>query len=566
MSGVWPVSSYAEVLAELQAQDVRDVFGLMGDDTALFVSTLVASTDIRYVAARHEASCVGMADGYSRATGRVGMAVLSQGPGLTNAITAILTAERAGSAVVVVTGGSSSRIRGNPKYLAQGDLLRSIGVPEYSLGPGPRLADPLRRAFQAARTGRPVVVTLGPGGATSNGLPAPAARGADGDLGESHVQAAELTGATGRELDEVVGAVTRSERPVILAGRGAVRAGAREALIALAERIGAVLCTTLPAKGMFYGEPRNLGLAGVFGSPEAMATMAECDLLLAFGSSLSYFTTGAGAFLPRARVVAVNAAAQDKECGTDIWRYVRGNARSIAQQLTASFPREASPEAVRPAMNTLIAPPNPSTIRARADEATLSAGLDPRVLFMKLNKFLPTSRRIVVDGGHCCGFPCKYMEVTEPSKFIFSVDFGAVGSAIGPAIGMGVGQPEGWTLVSMGDGACLMSLGELETIARYDLPIMVVVLDDGAFGAERHYLEAFGFPATSAVFGEVNFAKVAESLGIRSIIVRTMNDFDALRRAVEAGEHPLLIDCKVDPSYRDSWMTEKLRMEFGLGT
>ncbi|HZZ45465.1 MAG TPA: thiamine pyrophosphate-dependent enzyme, partial [Pseudonocardia sp.] len=169
---------------------------------------------------------------------------------------------------------------------------------------------------------------------------------------------------------------------------------------------------------------------------------------------------------------------------------------------------------------------------------------------------LPADRALVLDAGAFIGFASRYLSVSHPSRFTFCLDFAAIGLGHGTALGTALARPDITTVLCIGDGGLLMTLGELETAVRRQSPLVVIVLDDGAYGAERHYLDLMGIDHAESQFGQVPFARLADTLGMPSTTVRTPDDLAAVRSLLAEGRRPVLIDCKINGAVRPAWLEE----------
>jgi thiamine pyrophosphate-dependent acetolactate synthase large subunit-like protein len=548
---------YTALSAELHRRGIDTVFGLMGDDNALLISHLVSTYGIRYFGARHEAATVGMADGYSRTTGEPGVCFLSQGPGLTNALTALVTASRGDGRVLAIVGDSAAGLGSHPKAIDQEALFGVAGVACHRLERNGGLVAALDSWMSSASpSGVSVLVirsdVLNGTVATVDAPPDAAHRGTSERLPVTpHAAEADVT--------RLVAALLSAERPVILAGRGAHAAGAGDALRELGARSGALLATTLKAKGLFGSDPWCIGIAGRLGTSVAIELLDEADLVVAFGTSLDPFTTREPRGFPLASIWRVDVRGDDGRSSA-VDRTIIGDAGEVARAAIALLDERheenLSGNAYR---NRSTAQRIASALDDKIDGAR--SPMLPTDLFRVLNQVLPASRTIVVDGGHACGWPSALLDVPDPLSFIWTLDFGSVGMGLGVALGAAIGRPDVLTVLVVGDGGLMMSLGDLETASRYRLRLLVVVVDDAAFGAEMHYLRMMGMDDSSAVFPDMDLGRVAASLGHLGRVVLTCDELPEVLHAVEADAHPTLLDCKVDRGVCAPWLFEKLDYE-----
>lgn len=314
-----------------------------------------------------------------------------------------------------------------------------------------------------------------------------------------------------------------AERPVVLAGRGAVAAGARNALLGLADRLGAPVATTLQAKDWFAGEPSDLGVAGGFSTDLARGVLGAADAVVAFGASLTQFTTDRGRLFPQARLVQVTTDPRDVGDPVAPDEAVIADARLTAVALTTLVPA-----AVRPWRDAAVAAHAPR--RQPLDGVALvddPDGLDPRAVVTACNRLLPRDRAAVIGIGHFGGFVGPALDVPDPTGLFTPWEFGSIGVGLPFGIGVAAARPDRPTVVFEGDGSLLQVLAELDTAARCGLPLLVVVLDDRAYGAEIHKLADAGIDPGLCHFPARDLAAVARDLGCEARTASTADGLDA---------------------------------------
>jgi acetolactate synthase I/II/III large subunit len=299
-----PPRTGAEALADaIAAEGTEVVFGVLGDGNLHWVPQLVARHGARYVAARHEAAAVAMADGYARATGCPGVCTVTQGPGLTQTGTTLTEARRARTPLVLVAGDTLRGFHDHAQDIAQEPFALATAGAYRGVGHAGTLGKDVAEAFRHARLGHGPIVLSVPLDAQT----APVADDAPAYVPSTRGLAPAQRAAPDPERVAAVAAMlAEAKRPVVLAGRGAVAAGARAEVLEIAERIGAVLVTSLQAKGWFRGEAFDLGIAGGFSHDLCRDVLGEADLVLAVGAHLNRFTVAHGSLFPRARVVHVD--------------------------------------------------------------------------------------------------------------------------------------------------------------------------------------------------------------------------------------------------------------------
>lgn len=505
------------VLADAFLQErVETCFALLGDANMHWAAAL-AGGGCRMVYARHEHAAVSMAMAHARATRGVGVATVTCGPGLTQTMTALSTAVRAHIPLVVFAGESPLGAAWYNQEIEQAPFVRACGAEYVALHHPPRFAEQVRDAFLSARTeSRPVVLgvpfDLQARAWTGPALPPP-----------SHAIMPKLGPMLPDPagLEAVAGALRAARFPVLVAGRGAVLAGAAPAIRALAGRCSALLATTLPARGLFDDDLFSLGVAGGFSTALAREMFAEADLVVAFGASLAAHGSDAGRLHPAARVAQVDtrpvAMAQGRLAAH---LHLRADARLGAEALLAALEGHAPgadwrTEALAERIRTEAADPFP----APADAGLL----DPRAVVAALDAALPKDWEMVNSSGHCSYFTAQ-MRGRPAEKFHTIRELGAIGNGLSYAIGVAAARPETPVVLFDGDGSLLMHVQELETAARHGLNLLVCVLNDGAYGSEIHKLRADGLPDTGAVFGRGDLGGVARAFGLGGQVITTLDE------------------------------------------
>jgi thiamine pyrophosphate-dependent acetolactate synthase large subunit-like protein len=238
---------------------------------------------------------------------------------------------------------------------------------------------------------------------------------------------------------------------------------------------------------------------------------------------------------------------------------VIGDAAATAQALLVELERRGVDGAARrtPALADEIA-----TRRWRDEPFEDSAGadvLDPRTLSIALDDLLPMQRTVVVDSGAFMGWPSMYLRVPDAAGFVFPQAFQCVGLALGNAIGAAIARPDRLTVAALGDGGALMSLPEFETLGRLGLPILVVIYDDAAYGAEVHHFAPMGEAVDLAQFPDTDFAALAQAAGCHGSTARSLDDLADLRAWLAARDRPFVLDAKVDPAISGEWLAEAFR-------
>ncbi len=550
-----------QILAEdLQGLGVDSVFGLMSDDICQLVATLDA-IGVRFVGARHETNAVMMAMGYAAASGKLGVALIGRGPAMANAMHGTISAAKSGLPVLVNSGdaplarGAVNLLGPDLKAFPAATVVRACGIATFV----PTSADAARQALADA------VAEASLGKTAALMLPTDVQVGytdiADGPSPARLSPRPPPLPARPASLAMAVSVLRGSRRPLILAGVGAWRADAREAIEQLADKTGALLVNALKAKDMFRGSPYDLGILGSSSHSLARRHIEQADCVLAIGVALNSLTMSSGIALPAVPLVHVDAVR------TNIGRWwhadvaVVGDARLVAEQLAAALPDRSPGD--KPWHNAEMRAAIAAFEHTQDFQAAHTARtVDPRIFTLELSRILPENRHIVFDGGNFMA-NWAYFSLPGPGHFTHTLDCGSVGLGLGAAIGVARAQPERTVLLMIGDGGMLMSMGEIETIIREDLPIIVLVMNDAAYGAEVHILRGQNLPPAKAEFFDVEFAPMAQPLGFDCHTIRSMDDLKKIESVLAKPDGPIFIDCKINGEVIAPFITEFTHKDTG---
>ncbi|MEU8341096.1 thiamine pyrophosphate-binding protein [Spirillospora sp. NPDC048832] len=529
------------VAGVLAAHGVSCLFGVLGDGNLPIVDVFVREHGADYVPAAREDGAVLMADGYARAGGRLGVATVTHGPALTNAVTALTEAARARTPLLLVAADTPPGDLRNPQAIDQEDVVRPTGAGvQWAHSAESAAADAVRAVRRAFTERRPIVLNV----------PTPLLEREAGDLpGTFREDPAPAPSPRPEEAARVAELLRKAERPVIVAGRGALHA--RDELVALGARTGALLATTLKAKGLFTGEPFDIGVCGGFATTPGRELIRKSDLLLAVGASLNSFTLDGGRMLAANPVIVHNDVRPEAfETPADL--RVLGDAGALAAMLAdTAEPRTGwRTDDVAKRLGEYV---YGSEYPDGGDET----GLDLHTVVAALERMVPRERTVVVEGGHAAlSEPSRGLSVPDPRGFVFPVHFGSIGLGLASAIGAATARPERVTLAVTGDGALMMNLAELDTAVRRGLRLVVVVLNDGAFGYEYHNMLHRGMDTGLSLIPRPGFAAVAEAFGARAATVRTPAELDGLRELIADPPGPVLVDARLTRAVRTRWFAE----------
>ena len=509
-----------DVLAQSFSQEqVSTCFALLGDANMNW-ATRLSEQGCRLIYVRHEHCALAAAMAYARKSGNVGVASVTCGPGVTQLMTALPAAVRAHLPVVVFAGEAPLKSGWYNQGIDQAPLVTATGAAYHSLHFPERMPVAIRDAFlQARRERRPVVIGVpfdlqnrpwqGP-----LELPAP-----------SHELAPRLSPLPPHTDDVAAAAqlVGSAERVVVIAGLGAVEADAGPACRELAAKLGGLLATSLPARGLFHDDPYCIGISGSYTTEIGHDYLAEADLIIAVGCSLAFHLGGGGQLWPRAQVIHVDveplAVSQGQEVAT---HHLRSDARLGVEALIKAVPtRENQWRSNAIAERIRVSKPDSHVFEIEPDK------LDPRDVVEVLEAQLPSDWELVNSSGHCSGFSAQ-MPSRPQEKFLTIREFGAIGNGTSFAMGVAAARPDSKVVLFDGDGSLLMNIQELETIRRHGLNMLIVVMNDGAYGSEVHKFRSEGLSEDGSVFGYSDFAGIAKGFGLSGHRISDLNDVPRL--------------------------------------
>ena len=522
---------------------VEQVFGVVGSGNFHLSNAMVAA-GARFVAARHEAGATTMADAYARMSGTVSAVTVHQGCGLTNTMTGMAEAAKSRTPMVVLAADVTEP-RSN-FFVDQDALATAVGALPM------RVDDPVdavRIASEAYRTAhderRTVLLNLPlqvqPLECSTDAEPVVVPGG---------------TRVSVENLDALADALAAARRPVFVAGRGA--RGAREELRRLAEQAGALLGTSAVAKGLFHDEPWSLDVCGGFSSPLAVELVQGADLVVGWGCALNMWTMRQGTLIGGETIVAqvdLEVEALGRHRQVDV--AVVGDVADVGSRLVGTTPRRDGYRSEQ--LRARIA----SEVRWRDvpfDDGSTGDRIDPRTLTIGLDDLLPAERVVGVDSGNFMGYPSMFLSVPDELGFCFTQAYQSVGLGLATAIGAALAQPSRLAVAALGDGGALMGSSELETVVRLGLPMVVVVYDDEAYGAEVHHFGPHGDDLSLVRFPPTDLAAVGRGHGFDAVTVRRAADLDGVAAWV-AGDRsrPLLVHAKVTGGEPAWWLEEAFR-------
>jgi thiamine pyrophosphate-dependent acetolactate synthase large subunit-like protein len=539
------------VAQTLRHLGIDTAFGLIGSGNYAMVSHMT-QRGIRYYGSRFELAAMVMADTYARLTGTVGVCTVHQGPGLTNTVTGLAEAVKNRTPLVLLAGDTPTMAPGGNLDIDQDAIAQAVGAGVQRIRAARTTVEDVARAVRRAQVERrPIVLSV------------------PVDLQEQTCEMEDPAPIldppiprfqpSGEALAGVAGLIQSASRPLILAGRGAVLANAGPALEALGERIGALMATTAQAHGLFAGGRFGVGISGGFSSPLAVRMIGEADLILAFGASLTYWTTKHGRLLPPVPLVQCDVEPTAIGARRPVDVGLLGDAAETASALLDELvARDVRGKGFR--TDELASEIAEYRREDEFEDQSENGTIDPRTLMVALEPMLPRERTVAMDSGHFMGFPAMYLSVPDAAGFVLTQAFQAVGIGLATGIGAAVARPDRLAVAVLGDGGLRMSLGEIDTAVAHRLPILIVVVNDAAYGAEVHHFLDLGFPTEIAQLEDRDFAAIARAMGAKGHTVRSVEDLKPVADWLESRNGPMLLDCKVNPRVRAEWLEEAFRL------
>jgi len=533
------------VLESLKREGVDVVFGLPGG-VLLPLYDAILQSDIRHILVRHEQGAAHMADGYARATGKVGVCIATSGPGATNLVTGIANAYMDSVPIVAITGQVNTWLIGKDAF--QEADITGITLPitkhNYLLRSARDISRVFREAFYIARTGRPGPVLID--------LP----RDVTVDEVEFSWPEVDLPGyhpsvkPHEMQIKKAAKALMEADRPVIYAGGGVKYSGAHRELFDLAVKVNAPVTTTLMGIGCFPEDhPLSLGMLGMHGTKYANYAVQESDLIVAIGARFDDRVTGkTSSFAPRARIVHIDIdpAEVGKNVRVDI--PVVGDAKNALLGLL----KEVSPRQRSVWNEKIDGWKKDYPLRYIPDMNVIK----PQYVIEKICQIAPEAV-ITTEVGQNQMWAAQFFVHRDPTKFISSGGLGTMGYGFPAAIGAKIGRPECDVIDIAGDGSFLMNSQEMATAVVNDIPVKVAVLNNGCLGMVRQWQELFFEKRYSAtILGRTSpdFVKLAEAYGAVGLRATKPSEVEPVIRAALAVDRPVIMDFIVSPAEKVSPM------------
>jgi len=515
------------------------IFGLLGDGQMTWWSAMAMRSEVNIIDVREEGAALAMAEGWAMATGKVGVCSVTHGPGVSRMTTSLITATRSRTPIVIYVSKTPFNNEGNDQFLNQEKLVNATGAGYIEVLTPSFAEDAVRQAFYRARLeSRPIVlcVPLDIQGKDCE---------AEGDEyrpswtmfnGQQRIRPDETA------LNAAVDIISQSKKPVLLLGRGAMATEATQAADRLAKRIGALICTTLVAKGTLGDSEYHAGISGLFATRAVMQLYEDVDCVIAIGASLNPRTIAGGYLYPNAKIIHIDVAPHimmGNEQGADC--YIQGDAATTVREIEDILAtRGTAMEGLRTAaVRKVLGDADRDPTEFEIEPGTV----DPREAVKIIDDRLPENVGVITGCAHSFAFPVMGMKKPRPIH-VFSTAFGCIGQAMANAIGVAVAidQPH---IYMEGDGGAMQNIQELDTAVRLGLKLLFVILNDEAYGAEYHKLRSKGLNGNLSIVRTPDFGAVGRGFGCRGRLAKTLDDIGAGIDEFLAGDGPMVLDIRI---------------------
>ena len=527
----------AEIVIEcLKEQGVDTVFGYPGGAILNVYDELYKHRDeIRHILTSHEQGAAHAADGYARATGKVGVCLATSGPGATNLVTGIATAYMDSIPVVAITCNVGVPLLGKDSFQEIDIAGVTMPITKYSfiVKDVNQLADTIRKAFRIAKMGRPGPVLIDiPKDVT--------AKKAEYEKENPGVYNREFTHIDEKEVAAAAEMIQASEKPFIFVGGGAILSGASKELKEFVEKTDAPVTDSLMGKGAFPGtDPRYTGMLGMHGTKASNYGVSECDLLVVVGARFSDRVTGNTAtFAKNAKILQIDIDPAEMNKNIIIDQGVVGDIKAVLRKLNEVLPQQDHTEWMKKIQDYKEKYP------LKYHDGVLTGPFVVEEIYRQTKG----DAIITTEVGQHQMWAAQYFKYTKPRTLLTSGGLGTMGYGLGAAIGAKTGCPDKTVINVSGDGCFRMNMNELATAVRHEVPVIEVVINNHVLGMVRQWQDLFYGERYSATVlrDAVDYVKLAEAMGAEGMRATTQEEFrEAFAKALASGR-PVLIDCMID--------------------
>lgn len=522
------------VIECLKEQGVDTVFGYPGGTILNIYDELYSHPEIHHILTSHEQGAAHAADGYARATGKVGVCMATSGPGATNLVTGIATAYMDSSPVVAITANVGKSLLGKDSFQEVDIAGVVMPITKHSMivKNVADLANTLRRAFRIAQSGRPgpVLVDI-----TKDVTAAKY----EYEYKEPEKIERQVNTITEEALEEAAALIRQAKRPYIFVGGGAVISGASDEVRELAHKLQVPVCDSLMGKGVFPGDdPLYTGMLGMHGTKTSNLGVTKCDLLIVLGARFSDRVTGdTSRFAKKAKILQFDIDAAEINKNVVVDTCVIGDLKESLKRLNERLEPKEYPEWIE-------------EIRELEKRYPMKHedGLTGPAVMEEIYRVTKGDAVITTDVGQHQMWAAQYYAYKEPRQLLTSGGLGTMGFGLGAAMGAKMGRPDQTVINIAGDGCFRMNMNEIATLSRYRIPVIEVVINNHVLGMVRQWQTLFYKQRYSytVLDDATDFVKVAEALGAKGIRVTKKEEIaPAIEEAIAYGG-PVVIDCQID--------------------
>ena len=526
----------SEIVIEcLKEQGVDTVFGYPGGAILNVYDELYKHRDeIRHILTSHEQGAAHAADGYARATGKVGVCLATSGPGATNLVTGIATAYMDSIPIVAITCNVGVSLLGKDSFQEIDITGITMPITKYSfiVKDVTRLADTIRKAFRIARTGRPGPVLID----IPKDVTAAVTEYERQELGKyvpEHPHIGE------KEIADAIAMIEASERPFVFVGGGAVLSGASRELREFVDKLDAPVTDSLMGKGAFPGtDPRYTGMLGMHGTKASNYGVSECDLLIVLGARFSDRVTGnTETFAKNAKILQIDIDPAEINKNIIVSAEIIGDLKEVLHILN----RNLKPQDHHEWIEKVGSYKEKYPLKYHHDVLT-----GPFIV-EEIYRQTDGDALVVTEVGQHQMWAAQYYKYTQPRTLLTSGGLGTMGYGLGAAMGAKTGRPEKTVVNIAGDGCFRMNMNEIATAVRHNIPVIEVVVNNHVLGMVRQWQDLFYDERYSATVlrDAVDFAKLAEAMGAVGIHVETQEEFKKAFADALKLNRPVVIDCQI---------------------
>ena len=527
----------AEIVVEcLKEQGVDTVFGYPGGAILNIYDALYKNSDaIRHILTAHEQAASHAADGYARASGKVGVCLATSGPGATNIVTGIATAYMDSIPIVAITCNVAKNLLGKNSFqeIDICGVTKPITKANFQVKDGNELADTIRNAFEIARSGRPGPVLID------------ITKDVTGDSFEYEFK--EISADTDKKIevnekdvDELIDLINKSDKPYILVGGGVISSGAAEEVTVLAHKINSPLASTIMARGAFSSyDELYTGMVGMHGTKTSNLGISECDLLIVIGARFSDRIIGnSSKFAVKSNIVHIDIDSSEIGKNVAVYKGIVGDAKEVLKKLNSKLTPKRHDEWI--AHINKLKERHP----LKYDENKLTG----QYVIEVLDRISPEDTIVVTEVGQHQMWTSQFYNFSKPRTFLTSGGLGTMGYGLGAAMGAKVAFPERLVVNVAGDGCFRMNFNEIATAVRNNIPIVQLVIKNHVLGMVRQWQDLYyekRYSHTTLV-DKVDFVKLAEAMGAKAYRITKLEEVvPVLTEAINQKE-PVVIDCQID--------------------